>query len=96
MFTKTRIFKVQNVRALNFLASTRDFKCVLHMKKRMSVTMVSSEQHGWETVTVPAECDFNTQQAKAEVTFWYSKRGKTYSATTHIVNGSFQNFLNLS
>lgn len=60
------------------------------MRKSQSVTMASLAKHGWEMIKVPAECDFNTQQAKAEVTFWYSTPGKY--TLQDLINFSLQHY----
>ncbi|KAI4454859.1 phosphoenolpyruvate synthase-related [Holotrichia oblita] len=62
---------VPNVFTMHFLANGRSYKCVCHVNTYKTSLIRNPNKKGWISKNATAECDINSDQAKAILRFWY-------------------------
>ncbi|KAK9746645.1 Pyruvate phosphate dikinase, AMP/ATP-binding domain [Popillia japonica] len=62
---------IPNVFTVHFQADGRSYKCVCHVNTHKTSLSRNPNKKGWISKNATAECDVNSDQAKAILRFWY-------------------------
>ncbi|GJQ79831.1 hypothetical protein Trydic_g23295 [Trypoxylus dichotomus] len=63
--------EIPNAFSLHFQANGKVYKCICHVNTYKTSSSRNTSKHGWILKTTTAECDVNSDQARAILYFWY-------------------------